>query len=128
MFNETKISLNISQGNREQIDKLSSVDSLLKKLQFLFKLPNKLKSQIQENNYEQVSKYIIQRRERDNQHVKVPLNLGKKYLYIESYNHNIMWVIPIGWFFFYQHLRAYLVTYLLLSHRSTIQPKLLNQA
>lgn len=77
MFNETKISLNISQGNREQIDKLSSVDSLLKKLQFLFKLPNKLKSQIQENNYEQVSKYIIQRRERDNQHVKVPL-IGKK--------------------------------------------------
>ncbi|KAI5693675.1 hypothetical protein M8J75_003440 [Diaphorina citri] len=41
------------EGNREQIEKLSSVDSLLKKLQFLFKLPNKLKSQIQENNYEQ---------------------------------------------------------------------------
>lgn len=82
MFNETKISLNISQGNREQIDKLSSVDSLLKKLQFLFKLPNKLKSQIQENNYEQVSKYIIQRCERDNQHVKVPLNWEKStYIY-----------------------------------------------
>lgn len=82
MFNETKISLNISQGNREQIDKLSSVDSLLKKLQFLFKLPNKLKSQIQENNYEQVSKYIMQRRERDNQHGRVLLNWEKStYIY-----------------------------------------------
>uniref|UniRef100_A0A8D8WMA3 Vacuolar protein sorting-associated protein 51 homolog n=1 Tax=Cacopsylla melanoneura TaxID=428564 RepID=A0A8D8WMA3_9HEMI len=41
------------QGNRDQIEKLSSVDSLLKKLQFLFKLPNQLKAQIQEDNYEQ---------------------------------------------------------------------------
>ncbi|KAL1449691.1 hypothetical protein WDU94_002175, partial [Cyamophila willieti] len=41
------------QGNRDQIEKLSSVDTLLKKLQFLFKLPSQLKTQIQENNYEQ---------------------------------------------------------------------------
>ncbi|XP_026685441.1 vacuolar protein sorting-associated protein 51 homolog [Diaphorina citri] len=53
--------MGVNQGNREQIEKLSSVDSLLKKLQFLFKLPNKLKSQIQENNYEQGNREQIEK-------------------------------------------------------------------
>jgi predicted AAA+ superfamily ATPase len=42
------------QSSRHQITRLSSVHSLLKKLQFLFKLPNKLKDRIKDENYSQV--------------------------------------------------------------------------
>jgi len=41
-------------GTRQQIAKLSSVHSLLKKLQFLFKLPGNLKDKIKEESYAQV--------------------------------------------------------------------------
>lgn len=41
------------QGTRQQISRLSGVHSLLKRLQFLFKLPNTLKSRIEEKNYSQ---------------------------------------------------------------------------
>lgn len=49
------------QGTRQQIAKLSSVHALLKKLQFLFKLPGNLKDKINEENYAQVyvTLYII---------------------------------------------------------------------
>lgn len=44
---------------RQQISKLSGVHSLLKRLQFLFKLPNKLKSLMEEGNYQQaVQDYV----------------------------------------------------------------------
>lgn len=43
------------QETRHQIVRLSSVHCLLKKLQFLFKLPNNLKDKISEENYSQVS-------------------------------------------------------------------------
>lgn len=39
---------------RTQISKLSGVHSLLKRLQFLFKLPATLKSRMEEKNYAQV--------------------------------------------------------------------------
>lgn len=42
------------QGTRQQISKLSSVHALLKKLQFLFKLPGNLKDKMNEENYKQV--------------------------------------------------------------------------
>lgn len=42
------------QGTRQQIAKLSSVHALLKKLQFLFKLPGNLKDKMNEENYTQV--------------------------------------------------------------------------
>lgn len=45
------------QGTRQQIAKLSSVHALLKKLQFLFKLPGNLKDKMNEENYTQV--YIL---------------------------------------------------------------------
>jgi len=41
-------------GTRQQIAKLSSVHSLLKKLQFLFKLPGNLKDKMKEGSYAQV--------------------------------------------------------------------------
>lgn len=41
-------------GTRQQIAKLSSVHSLLKKLQFLFKLPGNLKDKINEEKYAEV--------------------------------------------------------------------------
>ncbi|XP_025833806.1 vacuolar protein sorting-associated protein 51 homolog [Agrilus planipennis] len=41
------------QGTRDQISKLSGVHSLLKRLQFLFKLPATLKSSMDEKNYKQ---------------------------------------------------------------------------
>lgn len=46
---------NTLQDTRSQISRLSSIHSLLKRLQFLFKLPNKLKSQVEEGAYSQVS-------------------------------------------------------------------------
>lgn len=45
---------NTLQDTRSQISRLSSVHSLLKRLQFLFKLPNKLKTQVSEGAYAQV--------------------------------------------------------------------------
>lgn len=47
------------QGTRQQIVRLSSVHSLLKKLQFLFKLPSNLKGKINEGNYTQVYKFVL---------------------------------------------------------------------
>jgi len=41
-------------GTRQQIAKLSSVHTLLKKLQFLFKLPGNLKNKINEEKYAEV--------------------------------------------------------------------------
>lgn len=47
------------QGTRQQIAQLSSVHTLLKKLQFLFKLPGNLKERMNEENYAQaVQDYI----------------------------------------------------------------------
>lgn len=51
------------QGTRQQIAKLSSVHALLKKLQFLFKLPANLKDRMNEENYSQaVEDYIYAQR------------------------------------------------------------------
>jgi len=41
-------------GTRQEIAKLSSVHTLLKKLQFLFKLPSNLKDKINEDKYAEV--------------------------------------------------------------------------
>lgn len=46
---------NTLQDSRTQISRLSSIHSLLKRLQFLFKLPNKLKTQMEEGSYSQVN-------------------------------------------------------------------------
>lgn len=48
----------IFQDTRQQINKLSGVHTLLKRLQFLFKLPTKLNARMEEKNYSQVSKLI----------------------------------------------------------------------
>lgn len=42
------------QSTKHQIIRLSSIHSLLEKLQFLFKLPNNLTDKINEENYRQV--------------------------------------------------------------------------
>jgi hypothetical protein len=42
------------QDTRQQIAELSGVHSLLKRLQFLFKFPGKLRVTLQEGNYAQV--------------------------------------------------------------------------
>lgn len=42
------------KNSRNQISKLSSVHELLERLQFLFKLPNKLKSHVQDEEYVKV--------------------------------------------------------------------------
>lgn len=57
MDNITKFSDQISstlQDTRQQISRLSSVHALLKRLQFLFKLPSNLKDRMNEGNYAQV--------------------------------------------------------------------------
>lgn len=41
-------------GTRQQIAKLSSVHTMLERLQFIFKLPSNLKDRINEENYKQV--------------------------------------------------------------------------
>ncbi|XP_074108310.1 vacuolar protein sorting 51 isoform X1 [Cotesia typhae] len=62
MDNITKFSDQISstlQDTRQQISRLSSVHALLKRLQFLFKLPSNLKDRMNEENYAQaVQDYI----------------------------------------------------------------------
>ncbi|XP_026471225.1 vacuolar protein sorting-associated protein 51 homolog [Ctenocephalides felis] len=51
------------QDTRQQITKLSGVHSLLRRLQFLFKLPSKLKEKMEEKNYsEAVQDYMQARR------------------------------------------------------------------
>ena len=42
------------QGTRQKICRLSSVHALLKRLEFLFKLPTNLKKLMNEGNYSQV--------------------------------------------------------------------------
>lgn len=46
---------NTLQGTRQEISKLSGVHTLLKRLQFLFKLPATLKAHLEQNNYSQVN-------------------------------------------------------------------------
>lgn len=46
------------QGTRQQISKLSSVHTLLKRLQFLFKLPATLKAHLEAKNYSQVEMWV----------------------------------------------------------------------
>ncbi|XP_065212386.1 vacuolar protein sorting-associated protein 51 homolog [Planococcus citri] len=55
------------QGTRKQVSDLCSKHDMLKRLQFLFKLPNQLKNQVQENNfrkavedYKQAQQVLIQ--------------------------------------------------------------------
>lgn len=47
------------QDTRQQISRLSGVHTLLKKLNFLFKLPTTLKDLMEEKNYSQVSNLHI---------------------------------------------------------------------
>jgi hypothetical protein len=54
-------SFKLFQDTRQQIAKLSGVHSLLKRLQFLFKLPGKLKVTLQEGNYAQVCIWNVER-------------------------------------------------------------------
>ncbi|OXU31897.1 hypothetical protein TSAR_003842 [Trichomalopsis sarcophagae] len=60
------------QGTRGQIMRLSSVHSLLKKLQFLFKLPNNLKDKINEENYSQAVQDYIHAQRVLNQYGNMP--------------------------------------------------------
>lgn len=47
------------QPDRQKVIRLSSVHSLLKKLQFIFKLPDNLKEKISEENYSQVCNFLF---------------------------------------------------------------------
>lgn len=58
------------QDSHHQISRLSGIHSLLKRLQFLFKLPSKLKTQMQYKNYSQVN--LLEYLQQNN---KVGLNL-----------------------------------------------------
>jgi len=42
------------QENRQKVGKFSSIHELLKKLKFLFELPNTLKQHSEDRNYEEV--------------------------------------------------------------------------
>ncbi|XP_025262116.1 vacuolar protein sorting-associated protein 51 homolog [Camponotus floridanus] len=59
-------------GTRQQIAKLSSVHTLLKKLQFLFKLPGNLKDRMNEENYEQAVKDYVHAQRVLNQYSNMP--------------------------------------------------------
>ncbi|GAB1859878.1 Vacuolar protein sorting-associated protein 51 homolog [Camponotus japonicus] len=60
-------------GTRQQIAKLSSVHTLLQKLQFLFELPGNLKDRMNEENYEQAVKdYVDAQRDYLNQYSNMP--------------------------------------------------------
>ncbi|CAL1674182.1 unnamed protein product [Lasius platythorax] len=59
-------------GTRQQIAKLSSVHTLLKKLQFLFKLPGNLKARINEENYKQAVKDYVHAQRVLNQYSNMP--------------------------------------------------------
>ncbi|XP_020283585.1 vacuolar protein sorting-associated protein 51 homolog [Pseudomyrmex gracilis] len=60
------------QGTRQQIAKLSSVHTLLKKLQFLFKLPGNLKDRINEENYAQAVQDYVHAQRVLNQYSTMP--------------------------------------------------------
>ncbi|KZC08603.1 Protein fat-free like protein [Dufourea novaeangliae] len=60
------------QGTRHQIAKLSSVHALLKKLQFLFKLPGNLKDRMNEENYAQAVQDYIHAQRVLNQYGNMP--------------------------------------------------------
>lgn len=60
------------QGTRQQIAKLSSVHALLKKLQFLFKLPGNLKDKMNEENYAQAVQDYIHAQRVLNQYGNMP--------------------------------------------------------
>ncbi|KAF3421725.1 hypothetical protein E2986_08754 [Frieseomelitta varia] len=60
------------QGTRQQIAKLSSVHTLLKKLQFLFKLPGNLKDKMNEENYAQAVQDYIHAQRVLNQYGNMP--------------------------------------------------------
>ncbi|XP_003704746.2 vacuolar protein sorting 51 [Megachile rotundata] len=60
------------QGTRQQISKLSSVHALLKKLQFLFKLPSNLKDKMNEENYRQAVQDYIHAQRVLNQYGNMP--------------------------------------------------------
>ncbi|XP_066581600.1 vacuolar protein sorting-associated protein 51 homolog [Prorops nasuta] len=60
------------QGTRQQISRLSSVHTLLRKLQFLFKLPSNLKSKINEENYTEAVKDYIHAQSVLNQYGNMP--------------------------------------------------------
>ncbi|XP_017889830.1 vacuolar protein sorting-associated protein 51 homolog [Ceratina calcarata] len=59
-------------GTRQQIAKLSSVHALLKKLQFLFKLPGNLKDKMNEENYAQAVQDYIHAQRVLNQYGNMP--------------------------------------------------------
>ncbi|RLU18531.1 hypothetical protein DMN91_008888 [Ooceraea biroi] len=59
-------------GTRQQIAKLSSVHSLLKKLQFLFKLPGNLKDKMKEENYTQAVEDYVHAQRVLNQYSNMP--------------------------------------------------------
>ncbi|XP_015514024.2 vacuolar protein sorting-associated protein 51 homolog [Neodiprion lecontei] len=60
------------QGTRQQITRLSSVHTLLKKLQFLFKLPAKLKDKMNNGNYSQAVQDYIHAQRVLNQYGNMP--------------------------------------------------------
>ncbi|EFN87653.1 vacuolar protein sorting-associated protein 51 homolog [Harpegnathos saltator] len=59
-------------GTRQQIAKLSSVHTLLRKLQFLFKLPGNLKERMNEENYAQAVKDYVHAQRVLNQYGNMP--------------------------------------------------------
>ncbi|KAH0951879.1 hypothetical protein HN011_001289 [Eciton burchellii] len=59
-------------GTRQQIAKLSSVHSLLKKLQFLFKLPGNLKDKMKEGSYAQAVQDYVHAQRVLNQYSNMP--------------------------------------------------------
>ncbi|XP_034952185.1 vacuolar protein sorting-associated protein 51 homolog [Chelonus insularis] len=60
------------QGTRQQISRLSSVHALLKRLQFLFKLPSNLKDKMNEGNYSQAVQDYIRAQRVLNQYGNMP--------------------------------------------------------
>ncbi|KAK0076325.1 hypothetical protein PV325_005574 [Microctonus aethiopoides] len=60
------------QGTRQQISRLSSVHALLKRLQFLFKLPSNLKDRMNEGNYAQAVQDYIHAQRVLNQYENMP--------------------------------------------------------
>ncbi|XP_012281352.1 vacuolar protein sorting-associated protein 51 homolog [Orussus abietinus] len=60
------------QGTRQHIARLSSVHALLKKLQFLFKLPSNLKDKMKEGNYAQAVQDYIHAQRVLNQYGNMP--------------------------------------------------------
>lgn len=67
MFSEMVINLkfniifsnNVLQEKRDKVSRLSGINDLLKKLKFLFELPNKLKNFYEDSNYEEAVKCYL---------------------------------------------------------------------